>query len=133
MITKLPAGLRASDTKMGRTYKDRLYAFDFELWHVRGWGWCIPTLLIRNAPRRMNGAVSPRSYAVRVDDGSIVRIGLGPHVTERVHIYARKGRLGVLKKYIDLKETGAGNAGLIRDRISSRRARFDLMRSGFGS
>jgi len=128
---KLPDGILVSDTDL-RPDKDRVYGLDFELWHVGDWGWCIPTLLIRNAPRRRvswsNQSAPPRTYAIRVDKGEIVRVGLGPHVTERVTIYVRKNRQAALQKYLDMREKGAEGAGIVRDRISSRRARFALMR-----
>lgn len=133
-MTPLPKGLIVSDTKYPRNYKDHEYSADFELWHVGDWGWCIPTLMIRNVPRRrLTGTtVAPRTYAVRVDNGGLVRIGLGPHVKERVTVYGRKSRMAALKKFLDLRNEGAAKAGQVRDRISTRRARTALRGGMFG-
>lgn len=127
---RLPAGLLAKDLRWPALWRDRAHKADFDLWYVTGFGWCIPTLLIRGAPRHT--ALTARTYAVRVDNGNIVRIGLGPHVTFRCTVYARKSRLPALRKYVELRDTGAGKAGMIRDRISSRRAQSEARRLAYG-
>jgi hypothetical protein len=98
----------------------------FELWFTTGFGWCIPTLSISRA-RRAN--TTDRTYAVRVKDGAAVRIGKGPHVTECVTVYVRMSRLKSLKPFLELRLKGQGDAGQIRDRISSRRAQGQVMRA----
>jgi hypothetical protein len=103
---------------------------EFELWHTTGFGWCIPTLLIAHATRRRAG-LADRTYAARVDDGTVVRIGFGPHVTARVTVYVTVERLAALQKFVDLQHKGAVDANTIRDRISSRRART-ASRSNWG-
>lgn len=102
---------------------------EFELWHAAAFGWCIPTLLIAKAGSRRAGAAD-RTYAARVDDGSVVRIGFGPHVTARHTVYVRVSRVEALRKFIDLQHAGAVDANTIRDRISSRRAQSASRRSG---
>ncbi len=78
-----------------------------------GFGWCLATLSITNRGR---------TYAVRVADGSSVRVGSGPHVLCTINVYVRKSRLKALQRYLDLYTAGGQRAGEIRDRISSRRA-----------
>lgn len=101
----------------------------FELWFVRSFGWCIPTLLISHPGRRAAHGTPARTYAVRVSDGQTVRIGCGPHVTNITRIVVRPDRIDVLKKYIDLRRSGAADAGTVRDRISSRRAQGVIERA----
>lgn len=93
----------------------------FDLWHVTGFGWCIPTLAISG-----KGA---RTYAIRIKDRNVVRIGMGPHVTEQVTVYVRINRLRTLQSFLDMRTDGAGKAGQVRDRISSRRAQGQIMRA----
>lgn len=102
----------------------------FELWHTSGFGWCIPTLHIANPSRRARtaGVQDSRTYAVTLD-GKVVRIGMGPHVTERVTVYIRKRRLSALQRFIDLMVKGQGDAQEVRDRISTRRAQGVLHRA----
>jgi hypothetical protein len=139
-IPKLPAGILASDLKelpwrsknAARLDSDGNIAdakshysvrASFELWYVVGldWsGWCIPTLMIAKA---QYGATNPsRTYAVRVDTGTTVRIGKGPHVKACLTVHVKKTRLPKLMKFLALRSTGAERANGIRDRISSRRA-----------
>lgn len=101
----------------------------FELWYTTGFGWCIPTLLISSNSRRVSRTGSERTYAARVSDSATVRIGMGPHVTERVTVYVRQSRLTALQPFLDTMTKGAGSAGTIRDRISSRRAQGVEMRA----
>lgn len=124
----LPAGILESDLvprKTRNSWKSRAYDYDFELWFTERFGWCIPTLGIRNVPRRMLArgmAVQPRTYAVTLD-GQVVTIGLGPHVLFRVCITAYKNRVAGLQKFIDIRQAGMGKAGEIRDSLSTRRMR----------
>jgi hypothetical protein len=102
----------------------------FDLWHTERFGWCIPTLQIRHATARhvRAGATQDRTYAVAIDTGSVVRIGLGPHVTATHTVYVTEGRRAVLQPLIDLRSQGEGDAGDIRDRISTRRAQSAMRR-----
>ena len=143
----LPAGIQKTDltypsykSKDGlvRTYDYgkgkpvEAVASSFELWHTTGFGWCIPTLHIANPSRRARqyGATpqDARTYAVTLD-GKTVRIGMGPHVQERVTVYVRRSRLGELQKFLDLLVSGQASAQTVRDRISSRRAQGVLNRA----
>jgi hypothetical protein len=125
---ELPKGIIAKDLSYPDTRKGGDYFPDykdldchdhqFEIWYVRNFGWCIPTLDIGGAGRQ----ATRRTYAVAIDTGKVVRIGKGPHVTECHRVYVRASRLTELRKFIDLRTKGAGDAGSIRDRISTRRA-----------
>lgn len=94
-------------------------------YNTAGFGWCLATLAIAAGRRGQ----PDRTYAVKLDDGAVVRIGGGPHVLSTVTVYINKGRETALKRYIDLYTEGAGRAGQIRDRISSRRAQGQEMRA----
>jgi hypothetical protein len=111
-----------------REMKDRDYKSDFDLWYAGDFGWVIPTLTIRNVPRGDQRHLQQRTYAVRISDGAVVRVGFGPHVTHQVHVYGRVSRADALKKYIDLRTKGEADAGQVRDRISTRRAQTALRR-----
>lgn len=87
--------------------------------------WYIATLGISRGKQGR----ADRTYAVRIKDGALGRIGNGPHVLQTVKVYVRKGRAEALKKYLDLYTKGAGDAGMVRDRISSRRAQGQLERA----
>lgn len=140
-VAPLPKGIKPGDTvypSMG-TYKKNKYvphpehvegSPSFELWHSQVFGWCIPTLLIRGRGRRYGpSANSDRTYAARVSDGGLVRIGMGPHVTQQTTVYARKSRMADLKPYFEMQNKGQGDAGIARDNLSTRRARGSLRRS----
>lgn len=101
----------------------------FEMWFTERFGWCIPTLFISKA-RRGTG-MNDRSYGISLN-GTVVTIGKGPHVLKTVTVYVRQRRLEKLQKFLDLKKTGEGKAGDIRDRISTRRANTILNRSLYG-
>lgn len=124
---ELPTGIKESDLKYPKNYKIRVVEH-LELYYVKAFGWCIATLHIRNAGTR-NTNRDPRTYAVRVDTGECVRVGLGPHVLKRITVYATEKRLKDLQKFIDLKNSGEVTANEIRDRISTRRAQGTLRRS----
>jgi hypothetical protein len=126
IIETLPKGiverdLTYPDTRKGGDYFAKgidCNDHQFEIWYVRNFGWCIPTLDIGGAGRQ----ATRRTYAVKVDTGNVVRIGKGPHVTATHRVYVRESRLKDLQKFLDLRRKGAGDAGSIRDRISTRRA-----------
>ena len=99
---------------------------ELQLWHTTSLGWCIPTLLISGAGRRR--ATTDRTYAIRVSNGTVCRIGKGPHVTQILTVYNTPKRSKALQPFFDLKTSGAADAGVIRDRISSRRAEGQLRR-----
>lgn len=101
----------------------------FEMWFTERFGWCIPTLFISKA--RRGSGMNDRSYGIALD-GTVVTIGKGPHVLKTVTVYVRQRRLEKLQKFLDLKKTGEGKAGDIRDRISTRRANTILNRSLYG-
>lgn len=101
----------------------------FEMWFTERFGWCIPTLFISKA--RRGSGMNDRSYGVALD-GTVVTIGKGPHVLKTVTVYVRQRRLEKLQKFLDLKKTGEGKAGDIRDRISTRRANTILNRGLYG-
>jgi hypothetical protein len=128
--TTLPKGIEKSDLHVPADYKsyDKVpyEQRSFELWHVTRFGWCIPTLLIGRA-RRANS--TDRTYAVTVEGGQVVRVGRGPHVTATHVVHVTNARHAALKSFLTLREKGQGDAGQIRDRISSRRAQGQLMRA----
>ena len=129
--TQLPPGVTAADVKYPTVYGD--VANDLgdygklTFYHVAGRHetyWAIATLPIGKS---RNG-YADRTYAVTLS-GKVVTVGKGPHVKETVSVWIRKSRLGALQKYVDLFTQGKGDAGMIRDRIGSRRAQGQLMRS----
>lgn len=118
---KLPEGIQKTDLKWPSS--DDYSVARFELWHVERFGWVIPTLPISGRGDNL------RTYAVEIAGGKVVSVGRGPHVHERHEVYVRKSRKEALQKYLDLKTAGEGDAGMIRDRISTRRANTALRRS----
>ncbi len=141
-LPALPPGIQAGDLKfpmyksaylqdLGNGYEQRV---QFDMWNTTAFGWCIPTLGIKAVSRRAYaaGVTTARTYATRVSDGAVVRIGFGPHVVGKVTVYVRKGRAKALKAYVDMWLKGQGDAGAVRDRISSRRAQTELRRFGRG-
>lgn len=142
LVAPLPAGIVVTDlgyqkrplkeTPAMREAWDAIAWDDrqFELWHVTAFGWCIPTLAISSSGSRSGRVGSQqRTYAVRVDDGAVVRIGRGPHVKQTLAVHVGPKNVERLQKFLDLRRTGEGKAGEIRDRISSRRAQGALMRA----
>ena len=105
----------------------------FEFYKTEQFGWVMLTLHISNpsSRQRSRGVNTTRSYAVPVNDpDSIVRVGLGPHVTDRFTLYIRRDRLEALQFFVDLNNKGkAGSAGNVRDRISTRRAQGAMHRA----
>ncbi len=119
----LPVGVLKSDLVRPTRFRD--WAGDFQLW-LTTFGWVVPTLAISTSRR---GGFPPRTYAVKVSDGGVCRVGAGPHVKKIVTVYVRKSRRKVLQRFLDLREKGKAEAGEVRDRISSRRAEGALRRS----
>ena len=131
--TPLPTGIVVGDLDWPPDHTDRPENYDdssFELWRTTSFGWVIPTLAISGGGLRARSA-EKRTYAVcvgeaatdrRVRRGAQVRVGLGPHVVEKLVVYVRKSRLAALQSYLDLRRDGAVGANETRDRISSRRA-----------
>lgn len=108
----LPDKITIDDTKYP-AYHARVehhYKDDFELWHVEGFGWCIPTLLIANVGRRARnaGITTERTYAVPVSGKfAVVRIGFGPHVKCRTRVIVTSKNRARLLPYITRDEWGA--------------------------
>lgn len=135
-VPALPDGIIEDDLK-AVSYDDRDDRLSYEeserigdfgtlqLYYVDHFGWCICTLLIKHASRRARsrGVESDRFYAVRVSDGSLVRIGHGPHVRRQVTVHLRKSRLAALEKYVALFASGNAKANEARDRRSMPRTR----------
>lgn len=90
--------------------------------------WVVRTLGISNANWR-NREYGVRSYAIGVDDQKVYRVGKGPHLLRDITVYVHEGNAARLKALVALNEQGAEKAGIIRDRISTRRARGQLMRA----
>lgn len=91
--------------------------------------WVIATLMISTGSRRNPLASTARTYAVRVSNGALCRVGKGPHVKATVTVYVRKSRVKALESLMKLREKGAEEAHQVRDRISSRRAQGQVMRA----
>ena len=129
----LPSDLSVPKGKNGFSDYEKLARHDmggiiqFSLWHTMVFGWCIPTLHISNHGR--NRGATERTYAVRISDGAVVRIGGGPHVTERHEVYVRKTRQEALQKYVEMQTQGELAANTVRDRISTRRAQGTINRA----
>lgn len=103
---------------------------EFEIWYTERFGWCIPTLDIRNNTGRMSKAETRRTYGTTLD-GQTVSIGLGPHVLHHYRVYVTKATEARLQKFIDIKTQGLGKAQDTRDRISTRRANTIARRQNF--
>jgi hypothetical protein len=100
---------------------------EFELWYVTNFGWCIPTLLISKNTR--GNGYCDRTYAVRLDSTSLVRIGKGPHVLATHKVYVTKANKDRLAKhFLAAIQTGQQEAHETRDIISTRRARGAMRR-----
>lgn len=130
---KLPKQVKASDLKYPKwnSKAKHFYDKDFELWYTERFGWCIPTLFISRARRGSN--MQDRTYAVPVNDSTqTVTVGKGPHVLKTVNVYVTEKNLKRLQTLVDIKVKGQGNAGQIRDNISTRRANTMARRSIYG-
>lgn len=108
-------------TKANAARPENKVVDQFEIWYTERFGWCIPTLDIRSAPRGRN--VTRRTYAFSIGDQQVVSIGMGPHVLRHHEVYVTEASRKRLQKFLDLKTQGQGKAGEIRDRISTRRSR----------
>lgn len=125
----LPAGAKKEDLlRPPPGSKDRVLA-TVELWCVefRGGelGWVAPALHIANARRGQ----PRRVYATRVPEGSLCRVGHGPHVKGSVTIVVKQSSSERLSPLLALRLKGEIEANQVRDRISSRRAQGQVMRS----
>ncbi len=136
----LPVGILVSDlsypkSNYGKDTEAQLNAKrvieTLEFYKTERFGWVINTLFIRNASRRQQGrgVDTQRFYAISVDDGTICTVGLGPHVTDKFTLYVTNARKDALQKFLDLHQKGLGEAGTIRDRISTKRAQTSLRRN----
>jgi hypothetical protein len=127
---ELPAGVLKADLQYRKWNPRKKYEspVSFELWFTERFGWVIPTLFIRGARRADQ---QRRTYGVAVNGGEVVTVGLGPHVLETLTVYVYNDRRKALQQYLDLKVSGEGKAGEIRDRISTRRART-IARGSYG-
>jgi hypothetical protein len=132
---ELPDEVRETDLKYPswestKNNEDNRVVSQFEMWYTERFGWCIPTLFISRARRGSN--MNDRTYGIAINTNGVVTMGKGPHVLRTVTVYVRKGRVEALKKFTDLKTKGEGDAGQIRDRISTRRANTMLRRNSYG-
>lgn len=127
----LPKEVKASDLKYPnwKSKVKHLYEQDFELWYTERFGWCIPTLFISRARRGSN--MQDRTYGISLG-GETVTMGKGPHVLKTVSVYVTEKNISRLQKLVDLKASGMGKAGDIRDTISTRRANTMARRRSFG-
>jgi len=140
----LPHGIVAADLKYPKhdagdgLVRSSYERSTFDIWYTERMGWVIPTLRISNG-----NAYGERTYAVAIgksaerarDDverGAVVRVGAGPHVLAKHTVYIRQSRADALTPFIELRDAGAGDAGEVRDRISTRRAQSALIRSRRG-
>jgi hypothetical protein len=117
----LPLGIKASDLawpKGGR------FTRSFELYLTSRFGWCVATLKIGNGR-----SGPPRTYGASLKDGKIVTMGGGPHILDTKTVYLTEERTAALAKLVEFYEKGVEEAGLIRDRIGSRRAEGQLRRA----
>lgn len=87
--------------------------------------WVVATLPISKSK---NG-FADRTYAIGVEDGKVYRVGKGPHVVATVEVHVRPENFERVKRYVELYAKGLENAGVIRDRISTRRAMGALYRA----
>jgi hypothetical protein len=137
-VIALPAPVIASDLKRPDwDAKDKLArsgngydSLTFEIWYTARFGWCIPTLLIRQARRGSDNM--NRNYAIAIKGEQPVRIGLGPHVLRHETVYVRESRVAALKPLLDVKARGEVVANEARDIRSSRMLAGTLRRRSFG-
>lgn len=145
-ITGLPGNITEADTKwpsweqrkkLRKADRDKLDVVDsVTLYETESFGWVVCTLPISKG--RLQRA--DRTYGITVgfkktysgDERQLVRVGNGPHVKRTVEVHVTKGRQKELQWLLDLREEGLGKAGMVRDRISTRRAQGAMRRSAFG-
>jgi len=131
----LPLKIKESDLKFAPGVNDRL---DWNvgdggvitLYEVKGRSvnyWVIATLSI-GSPGRGRRTFEQRTYGITLA-GNVCRVGGGPHVLRTVRVYIKESRKVALKPLIDLYDRGMADAGMIRDRIGSRRAEGQLRRA----
>lgn len=134
----LPKGMIAKDLEYPKYDSRDQLAHDvrhnrFEMYAVSfrngSTEWVIATLQISNGSRRNPAASSARTYAVRVSNGALCRVGKGPHVKATIAVYVRKSRVAALASLLKLLDKGEEEAHQVRDRISSRRAQGQVMRA----
>jgi hypothetical protein len=102
-------------------------------YQTQGFGWCLMTLEISRGKR----GHADRSYGVIVGGtseqnrrrGEVCRCGNGPHVTAVVTVWLNTENAERLKGYVAMWKKGMADAGMIRDRISTRRAKGQQMRA----
>jgi hypothetical protein len=128
-VQALPPGVLASDLKYPSWKSMERVVETLTFYQVaRRTGaldWVITTLHIAKARR---AGTMDRSYGIYLD-GSVCRVGKGPHVKQAITVYVKQSRLAKLQKYLDLHVQGQEAAGQIRDRIGTRRAQGQLERA----
>lgn len=136
-LPPLPDYIKAADGQYGKTpwakLRERgLDADQFLLYCIKDTGWVVCTLHISNPSRnqRNRGNTAARFYSMGLKDGKVWRVGLGPHVLGERRVYLTEDNWERLQPLVDLYLKGMGDAGQIRDRISSRRAQGTLRRGG---
>jgi hypothetical protein len=138
---ELPEGINKSDLKFPAWNGKNKLAYSvanagrLNFHYVAKRGWVIATLPISAAKR--GSGLTDRTYAVQVEEQatgehSIVTVGKGPHVLSTITVYITEKRLAKLQKFVDIYTEGLGDAGSIRDRISTRRAQTVLRRVSAG-
>ena len=134
----MPPKVQASDLKWpetGTSVYDKLRelgiestnSLTFYLCTMSGKGgteWIITTLPISKGKR----GNADRSYAIALD-GKACRVGNGPHVKAEVTVYLSTVNWDRLLPYVELYLKGLEQAGMVRDRISSRRAQGQINRA----
>lgn len=124
----LPTNVKSTDCTYPKWSKTNRVVDSFELWYTERFGWVIPTLTISKA----KFGTARRTYAIAIKDGQICTVGNGPHVLAQTTVYVTPKRQKALQSFLDIRTKGQGNAGMIRDRISTRRANTSLRRAQFG-
>jgi hypothetical protein len=135
MTTKYPLGITDRDLEYPKSAsRERLSLKHGEygrvtLYQIRGRAgdvyWAVCTLWISRSRR----GTTDRTYAIRTDDGTVCRIGAGPHVLQEITVYIRENRVADLAELLRLYDEGSVAAHQIRDRIGSRRAEGQLRRA----
>jgi hypothetical protein len=95
--------------------------FPITLHYTERFGWVMAVLLISRAGRQSRSDAVDRTYAIGVRDGSMCRVGLGPHVLATLTLYAHAIRAERLAGLLALHKEGEVKAHEKRDTISTRR------------